>query len=55
MNNVDKFAAEQSLWIAHRSILLTRGIDPAQWAEQQSEKLAWPEAPRCFAELSQKK
>jgi hypothetical protein len=54
MNKVDKFAAEQSVWIAHRTILLVRGIDPAQWAERQAQKLAWPEARACFAELSQK-
>jgi hypothetical protein len=52
---LDKFAAEQSLWIAHKSILLARGIDPAPWAERQAQKLAWPEARACFSELSQKK
>jgi hypothetical protein len=52
---LDKLAAVQNVWLAHRSILLARGIDPAHWAERQAQKLAWPEASACFGELSQKK
>jgi hypothetical protein len=52
---IDRFTAEQRVWMAHRSILFARGIDPASWAERQAQLLAWPEARACFAELSKKK
>ena len=51
---LDRFSVVQRVWLAHRSILLARGIDPASWAQRQAHMLVWPEARACFTELSQK-
>jgi hypothetical protein len=47
----DKLAAMKTLWIYYRKTFLARGVDPAQSAIRQKNRLSSPEAIACVEEL----
>jgi hypothetical protein len=49
---IDTLETEQALWDVNRRIFLARGIDPAEWADEQARRFTSPDANMGFDALS---